>query len=350
MSDYDYGNARLRARKSSLFGVQDLRTMLAADSVDGLLGLLSATRYRPDVEAAMPRFRGMRRLDAAVALNVGRTLREVAGFYAEDAARAVGLLVERWDVRNLRAALRGAAARAAPAQIQAAMVPAGTFDAGTLRALAAASGVRALLELLVSLGVPDRRAANAIFGAWPVYESTQDLAHVELAIDDAYASRWEEELTDLELPVLHRVFVREADRTDVMTAVRLSAEDEVVLSKQEPWGRGSIAPAVLRSAATAPSRDRTVEMLMAVVPAPWATALAGWADHGDLTRLSNDIDAALTHELIGLFAAGDPLSIDIPIAFTAAVENEARNLRLAGRSIAAGLPPSDTLEVMVTPW
>ncbi|MGH2780090.1 MAG: hypothetical protein ACRDLA_01495, partial [Thermoleophilaceae bacterium] len=40
-----------------------------------------------------------------------------------------------------------------------------------------------------------------------------------------------------------------------------------------------------------------------------------------------------------LFRMGDPLTLDVPIAFAAAKQSEARNLRLLGEASARGIHP-----------
>ena len=61
MTGYDYGNARLRARKSRFLGRSDYEALLSASDLEALLGLLGGTRYGPDIEAVLPRLRSIRR-------------------------------------------------------------------------------------------------------------------------------------------------------------------------------------------------------------------------------------------------------------------------------------------------
>ncbi len=63
-ADFDYGNTRLRVRRVSLLDRPDYEAMLGGN-VDGILGALSSTSYHPDVEAAIIRYRGARRVHEA---------------------------------------------------------------------------------------------------------------------------------------------------------------------------------------------------------------------------------------------------------------------------------------------
>ncbi len=87
---------------------------MRATSILGLLGALGTTAYRPDLEAVPPRRRAEDRLDETVRRHLVRHASEVRSFYEEEARRQIDLALERWDLRNLQAILRGAATPAAP--------------------------------------------------------------------------------------------------------------------------------------------------------------------------------------------------------------------------------------------
>jgi V/A-type H+/Na+-transporting ATPase subunit C len=53
---------------------------------------------------------------------------------------------------------------------------------------------------------------------------------------------------------------------------------------------------------------------------------------------------------VGLFLRGDPLGIDVPIAYTVAKENEVRNLRLLGEGSVGGLPVAAVRAQLIVPW
>ena len=107
MLGWDYGNARLRARKSRLLGEADYHRLMSVESLDGLVAALADTPYRPDLEAAITRYSGLRRFDEVVRLHLGRVLGAMSRFYEGEDGEFVGLLVERWELVNLRAIIRG---------------------------------------------------------------------------------------------------------------------------------------------------------------------------------------------------------------------------------------------------
>mgnify|MGYP001559071884 CR=1 FL=1 len=78
MSDFDYGNARLRAMKSRLLSRRTLESLAEAASVQGLITALTNTAYREAVEAALARstveLAGMDCLAEALRNDLGATV------------------------------------------------------------------------------------------------------------------------------------------------------------------------------------------------------------------------------------------------------------------------------------
>ena len=70
---------------------------------------------------------------------------------------------------------------------------------------------------------------------------------------------------------------------------------------------------------------------------PGSAPLQRWAASGDLTALERELERRRIADAAALFVAGDPLAIDVPLAFTAAKQTEARNLRLLGEASARGI-------------
>ena len=81
-------------------------SLVATDSMDGLISLLANTAYAPDLDAALPRFTGLRRLDEIVRHHLVRVLGAVPTFYDRRQDDVISLLTDRWDLQNLRTLLR----------------------------------------------------------------------------------------------------------------------------------------------------------------------------------------------------------------------------------------------------
>ena len=354
MIGFEYGNTRLRAMRSRLLRSEHYAELMAAGSIDRMLGALHDTPYRSDVEAAIARFTGLRRLDEAVRTNLGRTLRAVRMFYGDEPGRRVELLMRRWDLRNVRSILRAAARPASTDEILPHLVSAGTLSDAELGELASRGTVQSLVDLMVAWGVPTPQTARRVSAALPDYEATGDLALLEGAVHRAWMDSVADRLMDAEPgDVLTTVVYMETDETNLLTVLRLStgqtgAETDAARLADHLIPGARIPPDSLEAVAYAASRDEAASVLIAAaLPARWPEAIRAWSETGDLVALAGRLDEAITRFAMSRFAAGDPLGIDIPVAFTFAKEAESRNLRLVGRGIVHRLPP-DVISARLT--
>jgi V/A-type H+-transporting ATPase subunit C len=351
MTGLEYGNTRLRARRSRLLGSSDYVTLLAAESLDRLLGLLSDTTYGPAVAAALTRYRGIRRLDEALRVALATEFRAVRRFYADIPVPVVDLLLERWDLHNLRTILRAKARTAEVADLPGLLVPAGTVTDAELRELADQPGVRSALDLMVAWGLPSADKARRVASAWPEYERRGDVSVLERVLSMAYAEHLDEVLRahDGAPSDSGRLLRTEIDRMNVMAALRLrrarldrepGADDAEPKPRFLPGGR--IRSAVLEGARSAGTAADAAAVLAAAPGTPgWDVALAGWIAAEDLGSLDRSLRDATTRHAVSLFHRGDPLGPAIPVAYVFAKENEVRNLRWIGQGIAQGLSPDD---------
>lgn len=338
--DYAYGNTRLRARRSTLLTRADYEGLLGLD-VDRLLGALAGTPYRHDVEEALPRFHGARRVHEAVRSNLARTLRDVRGFYAGDAGELVELLLSWWDVRNVVTLLRGQSAGAPAEDVLPLIVAVGGLDEPSAQEVARQTEFAAAVQLLIAWRLPTREVADTLAAAWPAYERSSDLAALENAIVAAHGERVAAALErhgDAAEP-LRGALRGEVDDRNLLIALRLRGADGGGGRTPEAAfpSEGAIARETLASAAAAPSRvDVAAEILALPAAARWSVPLARWVASGDVVALQDDLEVACVRARLGLFTTGDPLGIAVPLAFVAAKETEARNLRVVGEGAARG--------------
>jgi V/A-type H+-transporting ATPase subunit C len=340
--------------RSRLLGRQRYTELMATGSIDRLLGALHDTPYRPDVEAAIARFEGLRRLDEAVRTNLGRTLRAMRSFYQGEPGERVELLVRRWDLANVRDVIRGRALVAATEDILPRLVPAGRLSDAELAELAAQRSVRSVIDLMVAWGVPTRRSARALLAVVSDYEVTGDVAVLEHALYRTWAASLEEELADVEPgDPLAATLRAEIGMVNLLTAfrlreARLAGEPETKTLEAHLLPGGRVPLALLEAVWLADDRaEAAAASTGTLLPPGWSSALEGWAESGDVQGLGSRLEAAVTGAAVALFATGDPLGIAVPVAYTFAKENEARNLRLIARGLVHGLSPGDVAERLV---
>lgn len=333
--DFVYGNTRLRARKAELLTRATYDALLERN-LDGVQELLAETAYRPELEAALARAAGKRALDKAVGDHLARRLGELRSFYRDRARELVDVLLARFDLHNLLTLLRGQL-RAQPAElVLASVVPLGSLGGAAAEEIARRDEVAAAVELLTAWRLPDPDTAAALANAWPQFERTHDLAQLEHELVTAHAERIARNLGGAPA-VLRELIAREHDATNVLAVLRLRAAlqlDELTALPPPPEaGRflpaGRIGVDTLDASLHRPARADAVATLAGAARRPdWRGPLERYASTGDLPLLQRELEAARVRWALRLFLSGDPLGIDIPVAYTVAQENEARNLRL----------------------
>ena len=334
---YEYGNTRLRARRSQLLGMTEYRELFGSGSSERMLGALRSTAYGPDVELALVHHDPLHRLDAAVRSHLVRSLGDLRRFYTGRPAEGIELLLGRWDLRNLLAIVRGKARPAAGPQLESTLVPAGNLDVTELSELSQQPSLRSLIELMVAWDIPSRETARRLLRSWPGYEASGDPIVFEQALTHAWAEAVAQVLGDWAGTDLDHVLRAEIDQINLLGTLRRRDDGTDAAPVESDEGHlqgGTLAPGVLDEVGRARSVSDAAALLTAQrLPIGWDVALAAWIGDDDLAALAGRLERAIAGAATGLFVHGDPLGIAIPIAFAWAKECEARNVRLVGRAI-----------------
>jgi V/A-type H+-transporting ATPase subunit C len=358
-ADFVYGNTRLRARKAALLGPTGYEALLDRD-LEGLLEGLAATAYRPDIEAAGAIPPGERSLQEILRQHLARVLEEMRAFYEGPARSLVDLLLARFDLHNLLALLRGLVREQEPGRVLASVVPLGSLGGGAAREIAQQREPIAAVDRLVAWRLPDQESARALAAAWPEFERTENLPGLENALVTAHARNVKRAL-DAAGPAaepLRKLMARESDAANVLVALRLwcalERDEFAELPPPPAAGRfltgGTIAEQALESALRLPTRANVAaELAVAARRARWRAPLERFAAGADLAGLQRAFEADRIRWALGLFLAGDPLGVDVPIAYTLAVENEARNVRFVGEAAAAHQPGDAVRPLLLIP-
>jgi len=343
--DFVYGNTRLRARKGQLLTESDYEALLDRDTRSVQEGL-AQTAYGPELEAALAQTRGSRRLEAAVGAHLARVLTEMRSFYRGRARDLVDLLLARFDRHNLLTLLRGQV-RSQPADLTlAAIVPLGALGGGAAEEVARRDEVASAVDLLTTWRLPDPTTAAALAHAWPRFERTRDLAQLEHELAIAHARRVAHELASAPA-TLRELIARECDAANVLLVLRLRAAlrlgELAELPPPPDAGRflpgGRIGENALEAALHLPAPADTIAALAdAAQRDDWRGPLERYVETGDLPLLQREFETVRVRWALRLFLSGDPLGIDVPIAYTVAKENETHNLRLVAEGAAEGEP------------
>jgi vacuolar-type H+-ATPase subunit C/Vma6 len=137
---------------------------------------------------------------------------------------------------------------------------------------------------------------------------------------------------------LLRLTRREIDERNLLIALRLRDTPAPDAGAEELLhAGGSVPPPRIRAAAQTAAPAMIAAQLGRHGAGTWRAPLTQWAATGDLLALEHALQRSRIEASVALFVTGDPLSIDVPIAFTAAQRSEAHNLRLLGEAGARGI-------------
>ena len=368
MTGYDYGNARLRARRAGLLGRDEYAGLLGRD-LTGLLAALAATAYRAqaapagagaaEAGAAEDGVAGdaasgpLRALDRLVRDHLAAALGDVAGFYRDQAATVVAAVFGRFDVPNvlalLRAAHRGGAA---------ALVPAGRVGGRTAREAAGQPDLPAAARLLAGRGLPDPDSAAALLSAARRYEVDTSLAAVEHAVARAGRAHQLQVLTAAG-PAAGPVAAalrRETDDQNLLLALRLREAAQPPAAARAAAARGgpaflpggTVPDGQLAAIQRAPAQADALAAASAA-PARWHAGLAAWADGGDLATLQAGLDTSRLRAELRLLRAADPLGPAAVLHHVLAHLAQARNIRLLAQAAAGAISPGTARQHLVEP-
>ncbi len=338
--DYLAGNTRLRARRAQLLGPAEL-DRLAGLPADRVLAELAGTGYGPAIERARAAAAATggatggatgdaagEVLEAAVTGRLRESLTAVAGIYPGVAGEVVGVLLQRWDLRDARTLLRGVSAGVPAEQVTAAVVGAGRMRADLAAEVAAGPDLPTALERLAAAGLPGPESSWSLRAIGHDYELHQDLAELDRAVTAAAVTGWRQVLARGGRPAgaVAGLVTAELDAANLLAALRLRTAAE---QAEAAIGAGTAERHLL------PCGSIPVPVLAEVVagradparvaPRAWSPAVERWQRTGDLPALAAELADAVRRTVLAGWLS-DPFGAGVPVAYVTAVEAEARRL------------------------
>lgn len=340
-ADFDYGNTRLRARRGAFLNVAAYERLLGED-IDGVLRALENTRYAPPAEAVR-RLGGLQALHLAVRSQLAGSLEQMRSFYSGRAGMLVEALLSRFDVQNVVSVLRARSHPDTPTEeALAALTPVGWLVEPLAREILRPRELAGAVDLLARW-MPDREQAGVLRAAFSEYERTDDLAALERAVLADHAARLAGRLASAgpDGATLRRFGQRETDEHNLLVALRLrdaiaSGAEGTPPPADTALAGGTIPPAALATMVRA-APATIVAAVGRLAGGIWQGALESWMTTADLNALQRAFERQALADATALFVIGDPLAIDVPLAFTTSAQVEARNLRLLGEAAARGI-------------
>lgn len=357
MAGYDYGNARLRAMKSRLLSAQEVEEMAETENLQALIAELSKTPYRPSIEAALARVSGLECISLALHSDLVSTIKKISHFYHNRAGAMVGIVLRSYDIRNLKAILRGLSKHARPGEIRHTFLPAGELTDDILSELSRAADPRAAIDVLATTALPFAHPLLKLRGDRPGAGTPE----MELKLDQWYyheAFNYLREKQQTE-GALFSALQLDADITNLLTVIRFAyAPEERNLLRE--WlgvdiitnifvGPGKLSFDLLGRAGSQESVNAAVETLGdTAFEVPLKAGLREYTSVGRLSVFENQFNRFRLGWLSGLIG-GDPLGIGVVLGYLALKTAEVRNIRWIAQGIFLGMTVNGIrLELMYT--
>lgn len=349
MADYDYGNARIRALKSRLLSRRQLDNLAGTEHLTGLIAALIKTVYRKPIESALTRTSGLYCITEALHQDLLDALGKISGYFEEQAADMVAIILRRYDIHNLKAILRGLSRHVEADEILTTMVPVGELKSPTLAELARSPDPRAAIDTLAVMGLEFAQPLLRLRSEHP----GAGTAEMELALDRWFFQESYQYLEDARKAgkTLLDALQLEADLINLTTMLRfvhLPGERKFL----HEWmhidhfddllvGPGRLSFAILSQA----SGQDTVESAVGLfADTPYQSPLKDGLENYANSALLSDIEKQLKRYRLHWMASQiikDPLGVGVLLGYFALKINEINNIRWIAHSINLGLKTND---------
>ncbi len=346
--DYAYLNARIRGMKGRLLPESMYENLIVKPDIESFIAELEGTSYKEEIERASVQFSGIACVEVALRRDLTQAFRNIMLYTrGEEDEKYIRIILNRWDVQNIKTILRGKNIHATATEIHDCLVPAGRVDDATLVELIKQPDVKAVIDLLATWSV---EYAKPLTRNYKEYSEKHDLSILEYALDKYY---FENALALLKDDSADDRIVREMVTTEI-DVTNLKIAFKIILDRTETEGaeryfvRGGYALGIenLLSLVKASSTGAAVKQL-AMTPYEFLTKLPDEAFRGErVSVLEKALDDYLVRRGIRRFL-GDPLSISMTIGYFWAKFRETVNLRIIARMKTVEVPEKEVRESLI---
>ncbi|MGM0398217.1 MAG: V-type ATP synthase subunit C [Halobacteriota archaeon] len=331
-ANYAYVVARVRHRRSALFGEEEYRKLLRMGP-GGIARFMEDTEYGAEITDLGARYDGVDLIEYALNANIAKHFDDLLRWSNGRLYDLVARYLRKFDAWNAKTVLRGIYSEATEEEIRADLIDAGEFDEAFLDSLVAADSIEAATDLLA-----DTTIGHGIEDAYAEYEETELLVPLENAIDRAYYERLAgETLHGGRAIELYEQFLEaEIDFRNMRNALRIERSGADIDPAEYFIEGGSLFDAgEIRSLAG--NRD---ELLARIRESRYGEDLSEAIDDLESAESLIDFEHALDGAIVSYadyLSHVYPLSVCPVLAYVVAKEREVNNIRAIARGLEAGL-------------
>ncbi|RBI63054.1 V-type ATP synthase subunit C [halophilic archaeon] len=332
-SNYEYVNARVRARRAALFDDEDYRKLLRMGPGE-IARFMEESEYESEINALGARYDGVDLIEYALNRNLAKHFNDLLDFSSGDLYVLIARYLRKFDAWNVKTVIRGIYSDTDREDVRSDLIRAGEFDDDFLDRLTEAGSVEDVVELLDGTIFGD-----SVADAYEDYEATNLLVPLENAVDRAFYEELMEGVTESQnraLQLYAEFLQAEIDFRNIRNALRISRSGADIDPDEYFIDGGQLFDASeLSQLAT-----NTDELVAHVRESTYGDELDEALDEleraDSLIGFEHALDAALleySEHLSHVF----PLSICPVLAYVLAKEREVDNIRAIARGREAGL-------------
>lgn len=348
VTDYGYGNARIRAMRQRLLDNNFYENLVELDDFNRMVQNLQQTPYKDEIQESILRKSGAAAIDEALKLNLARTFRRVLSFLSPEGQTLVSTLLGRWDIHNIKTILRGIHMSIDPEEIIDSLLPAGQLDEVELDELAKQGDVKSCIDLLATWGISYGRPLTKEVAT---YMEAKDLSVLELGLDKYYFtySLRKVRMMGRNGAMAQQILQTQIDIVNLLTLLRLQKSKQPEDEAKRlfiPWGKEITLERFLELS----QKEDVDEVVDGLLDTTYGRILEGammkYVELGSLAALERALETYFVQK--GAYMSkGDPLGVGIAIGYIWAKDNEIVNLRIIVKGRTIGMPEKRIREELV---
>ena len=347
-TDAGYANARLRGMRSHLLPHAFYERLIDLPDVATTVKTLMETEYQVDLEGEVVHGFTSDVIDEALRMNMVRAYRKVLSFVDPKARKLLSTLLGRWDVFNIKTILRGAHNHVSMDEIKTSFFPAGYLGQDELEALTRFDDVRAVIDTMAMWGLP---YAAPLSQNYPAYARDNDLAPLELALDQQYAEWAASRLTGnaVDVTVARRILGLQIDTANLVMVFRLLKADAESANASRYFLEGgrAIRKELFLELAKLSDVDEVLDRLKRTVYASALdTAALRYLENASIPVFERALEEMLMRTALQS-SIRDPQGVGVAIAYLYGKQNEITNLRIIVKGKAVGMPADRVREELI---
>jgi len=340
-SNPEYVTARVRSRRSALFGDDDYRKLVRMGPAE-IARFMEESEYEREINALGARHSGVDLVEYALNRNLAKHFNDLLAWADGRLYDLIARYLRKFDAWNVKTVLRGIYSGADRESVETDLIRAGELDDRLLDRLLDAGSIEEAIDLL------DRTMfADPLRAAFDDYEESGVLVPLENAIDRVFYEQLLSGLVVSEATETYREFLQaEIDFRNARNALRLARSGADVDPSEYFIEGGRLFTAGQLNALAS-----NVDELVAVIRESTYgdnldEALTEFEQANSLISLERALDAALL-EYSDRLGFVHPLSVAPVISYVLAKEREVDNIRAIARGREAGLSEEEIEEELV---